>query len=335
MEKELFKLSSFHSDVDSSGVNAAAVLESITKTTESGLSQQFQPLIGLARNIPAYSGNILELHFDRSDAPFDFAFRINKQYDGPLLAPALLHNKIAPAIQEGLNQLFQNPMPGFRYGIENVWVEYDYPFETAPSLFFDLHRDEAFLPERAYGHLKKLAAVFQYPISEELFGFLATVKQLRLNVVYYGLMFSRKEASVRLTLEGIAAERIIETVKQLGWRGKNPTLTELQKTCLSANGKIVLCVDFEKSLGTKLGIEVHEPDVNAFLKTANQNSTCKSLCALVKSWPGKTALAFPLSKALSALHQRTVNCVYRRINHFKFTIDESGITPKAYLYYCF
>lgn len=336
MEKETFSLSSFHSKADSSGINAAAVLESIAKATESGFSKQFHPVIELARNLPAYSGNILELHFDRPGCWFDFAFRINKQYDSPLLTPALLQNKIAPFIQKGLDQLFQNPMPGFRYGIGNVWVEYDFPFQTAPALFFDLHRDEAFLPERTYRDLKKLATVFQYPISEELPGFLTTIKQLRLKVVYYGLMLSRKGASIRLTLEGVEAAGIIGTVRKLSWTGNDEALIELQKDYLRPNQRIVLCVDFDNILGSKLGLEVHDRDPNAFLEKTATNRRCEErYLDLLKSWPGKTALSLPLSRALSALHQRTVSCVYRRINHIKFTIDKDTINTKAYLYYCF
>lgn len=323
--------------VETNTACAAAVLECLNVSLNDQFCSALHPVIALTRTLPAYSGNMLELHFDRNEAPFDFAYRINKDYDAPLLKPALLTETVTPFLQNEPDQLFQNPMSRFRYGIESICVEYDFPFGSPPALFFDLNRDEAFNCRKVYGDLKKIANVFQFPMYEELSYFLAHVKQLGLKVVYYGLMLSRRSEAIRLTIEGMEFGQLTEIITALGWTGNYNTLQELQQTYLKANQRLVLCVDFDKCLGNKLGIEVHSPDWEPILKKLTANGLChKKQYHLLKSWYGKTALPNALSTALTALHQRPVTCIYRRLNHFKFVLDDSeAIKAKGYLYYCF
>ena len=336
MEKYPLHPVGFCSNAGMNGVSAANVLENVKKSLEAELSGRLYPVIELARNLPPLSGNMLELHFNRSEAPFDFAFRINEQYDGPLFQPALLQDKFAPAVWEGYKQLFHAPMPGFRYGIENVCFEYDFPFQTLPALFIDLHRDMEFTPGKTLEDLKELAAAFQQPIYEELAGFFAKIKEAGLHVVYAGFMLSRKARSIRFTIEGVTFNTLMKTIIALGWKGNYDVLDKLQQTYMQANQRLVLCGDFDRQLGHKLGIEVHAPHWKPLIEKLFTNRICnEEQNDLLKNWYGKTALSHHLSKELSYLHQRAITCVYRRINHFKFTLEADAITTKAYLYYCF
>lgn len=316
-------------------ISAAPVLESIQKSLQGQLHNQLDAIIELARTLPPFSGNMLELHFYRKEAPFDFACRINKNYDAPLLNRALLPETVLPFIQGECDQLFKKPMPCFRYGIENVCVEYDFPFSSPPALFFDLHRDQEFMPGETYEDLKKLAAAFQQPVHEELANFFAKIKAAGLHVVYSGFMLSRKGESIRFTIEGVRFDTLTKAITALGWRGDYDALGKPKQTYLQAQ-RLVLCVDFDRQLGHKLGIEVHAPDWKPLSKQLFTNCICdEEQYDLLKSWYGNTALSHHLSKELSRLHQRAITCLYRRINHFKFTLESGTITTKTYLYYCF
>lgn len=50
----------------------------------------------------------------------------------------------------------------------------------------------------------------------------------------FGFMRSRKEGSIRFTLEGVQFNKLIETMIALGWQGDYDALRKLQQTCLKA-----------------------------------------------------------------------------------------------------
>lgn len=182
IKNELLHTPAFWPD-STPGVSAASVLESIKENLDGAFHHHFNPIIEWSRSMPPFSGNMLELHFNRNEAWFDFAYRISKEYDASLLKAALLPKIILPLLQDEQSEFFQKPMPCFRYGIENICIEYDFPFQSPPALFFDLHRDKEFDYEKVYADLKKLASVFQQPIYEELIDFFAKIKRAGLNVV--------------------------------------------------------------------------------------------------------------------------------------------------------
>ena len=318
------------------GVSAGSILECIKASLDGSIHPHFNPVIEWSRSLVPFSGNMLELHFERIEAWFDFAYRINKDYDAPLLHSAHLPETVQPFLLNDCHQLLQYSIPIFQYDIENICIEYDFPFGSPPALFLDLHRDKAFTPHKAYEDLKKLASHFQQPVHEELLNFFVKIKRAGLKVVYSGFMLSRKGESIRFTIEGVESDTLSKTISALGWKGDYDVVATLQQTYLQADQRLVLCVDFDRQLGHKLGIEVHAPHGEPLLKKLFTNCIYDGeQYNLLKSWNGITALSHLLSKELTTLHQRSISCVYRRINHFKFTLESSIITTKAYLYYCF
>ena len=315
-------------------INAATVLEIIQRNMSEESRLQLTPVIKLARNIPAFSGNMLELHFDRSDEWFDVAFRINDQYDKALLCRNSLNNT-SGFIQQGYRQLINRYKTGFHHGIENVWFEYDAPFQGDPSLFFDMHRSSRQVREKAAG-IEAVSQLFQFPFYHELSSFVDQVQSQGLHVVYAGYMFPRKSEAIRITIEGLTGMNLEAIVKRWNWQGDYALLATLRNKFLREDEKIVLSIDFSNRLGSRLGIEINGTGRTDIIEKLTQEKQCgKQQAQTVNNWAGTIEPWPAVASALSNLHRRTIGLIHKRINHFKFSIENQFINCKIYLYYCF
>lgn len=315
-------------------INAADVLSFLQNNTSAATAAYIASIIPFAKCIPALSGNILELNFGNNNV--DFAARLNVDFDMGLIKKINCNYYNLPFIRENLLTLIQRERNGFDYGIENIWIEYDAPFHSAPALFFDINRNSVFCPQFVYNSLHKVKDIFGWCINSRLLHFLEQVKQTGLQVVYYGLMFSRNEKSTRLTIKGIQTTQLIDTLKSLGWRG-NYEVLEKFTVYLNKEQKIIVGVDFENNIKDRIGIEVFVDNQRAFIETLyNNQQISERHVNVLNSWPQCFKLHEHLSVALTQLHERTIQQLHTRINHFKFVIDSSeAVTVKAYLYYCF
>ncbi len=315
--------------------NAAALLHFVQHTINATTAIDLQSIIPFARHIPASSGNILELHFGKNTV--DFATRVNKDFDRVVLRKINHNYYNLPFINEDLLRLIKPERNGFNYGIENIWIEYDAPFLCSPAIFFDIDRSASFCPQSAYRSVQKITDSFEWQIGGRLLQFLNQIKQAGLQVVYYGLMFSRDTGSIRLTIHGIQPARLKDTLEKLAWKGNYQSLQRVT-TYLKKEQKLVVGVDFKNDVEDRIGIEIFDNAPIAFL----QQTLCKNQLIskehtdLLKKWQQCLALPEYLTNSLSRLYQRPVQHLYTRINHFKFIIDSSeAIALKGYLYYCF
>lgn len=314
---------------------AGSVLGSIRKDIKGAAPWYFDPLIRFAQHVPAFSGNMIELHFDRKQW-FDFSLRINAQYDRVLIAGTPLWENLSTPLREGCLQLLNANRSGFAYGIENLWFEYDFPVNADPALFFDLHRDERPSLHRQVIDLATVCGLFGYPMPPAFPELLAALDKEGLTVVYYGLMFSRKPSSLRFTISDIAPGQLTGILQKVNWKGDYSQLAEIESQYVKGADKISIALDFNGQVGSRLGIEVSMEDTDAAVEKLHQKGAFnKDQYQLLKQWKGKVALDKEISRALSELHEREICYVHKRINHFKFLLDNDQVTGKAYLYYCY
>lgn len=313
--------------MENTGISAAALLELVQKRIDGIAPEVPGPLMALAAATSPFSGNILELHFDKCMNSIDFATRINKQFDAALIPEYYL-----PATPYGLNRLI-----GEDHGIENIWIEYDAPFSQPPALFFDLNRKTGFCTQVVCSSLQQIAGRLDYPLATRLLPFLQLVHQLRLQVVQYGFMFSRQTRSVRLTIHGITPETLQKQLYQLGWKGNYHVLEQLRTAYLHAGQKLVIGIDLDEGIANRIGIEVFDKASQTFIHTLYKNGRIGAAHAtLFTHWPGSHPLPEDISHRLEQLQQRQADRLYTRINHFKFVVDDTGVTElKGYLYYCY
>ena len=317
-------------------MDAAAILQIIQNKEEGALRRHLDSVINFARQIPAYSGNILEWHLNRDHAPFDFACRINADYDKPLLLVKPMQPDTSPFIQEGYSGLLDSNNNCFKFGIQNIWLEYDFPFPGNPALFFDIHRKAATSPLLKWEHLKLICGYFQQALPPAAFDFLNKIHASHLIVVYAGFMFSRESQSLRLTIKGMEPGQLPEILKLLTWPGDYQAVAKLLGDYTLPGQTVMLSVDFDDQLRQRIGVEFFAPDFVLFTQKLRQNNVIREdQLRLLAQWEGKLDLPPAAAKALTQVHQRIVNHIYKRINHFKFIIQEHTVTAKAYLYYCF
>jgi hypothetical protein len=174
-------------------------------------------------------------------------------------------------------------------------------------------------------------------MNEELLPFLYHVKESGLAIVYYGLMFSRPSRSLRLTIHGIRAGELEQTLKKLGWEGNYTALRHIRETWLHERQRLVVAVDLGSSPEGRIGIEVFDDDHKGILeRLLRQRQFDPVQMKLLQSWERELELPSDLRSGLSRLHRRPVAWMCTRINHFKIVIDDTDdIAVKGYLYYCF
>jgi len=120
-------------------------------------------------------------------------------------------------------------------------------------------------------------------------------------------------------------------------------LDKMQYVCciwnsyLKQEQKLVVGVDFGDSVEDRIGIEVFDNNPAAFIQTLyNEQHISKAYYGLLNHWKQRLQLPEHLNTALTQLHQRSIEWLYTRINHFKFVVDSTDvIAVKGYLYYCF
>lgn len=300
-------------------------------------AEWLRPAMPFCENVPPLSGNILEVHFDKAKNNVDFATRLNGTYDKELAAGIKRGDYRLPFVPGGLPALLHQNGSAFNHGVENIWVEYDAPFNNAPALFFDINKRRPFHPQEAFGCLQEIARRLNYGISTSLFNFLQRIKEEGLRVAYYGLMFSRTPGPLRLTVHGIRAENLAGTLRRLGWKGAYNALGKLGLRCLHNQQRLVIGVDFSDALGSRIGIEVFDESCHTLMQRLYGEGLINAeRLARLRSRERKLVLPEYLQMALGEMHQRPVKEVHTRLNHFKFVLDDTGtIKAKGYLYYCF
>lgn len=316
---------------------ASDVLVFLQQTLEPLAGKWLASVIPFANTIPALSGNILEVHFDKNDNNVDFAARLNASFDKKIITHVKPGDFLFPCVPDGFLSLFKQNGSYFDYGIENIWLEYDAPFAAPPALFFDIDRNKPFHPARVYDALVCITNGMKYRIEENVFPFLEQISRCGLHVVYYGLMFSRNNPSLRLTINGIGADNLTDALAALGWKGNTKALQRFTSMYLDKTQKLVLGVDVGNGLSPRIGIEIFDESQPAFINKlyCNRHINNEQLKTLA-AWEQRFVLPSRLRKALSELHGRNVYELHTRINHFKFVLDNSEtIKAKGYLYYCF
>ena len=315
----------------------ADVISFLQQAIEPAAGGWLKPVAGFARRIPAFSGTILEVHVDKREDNIDFAARINADFDEGMMAGVKWQEYEIPFIPPLVAQLFEREGSSFAHGIENIWMEYDAPFNDQPAVFFDINRNKAFDPQAVYTCLRQVAGASSYHLSASLLPFLERVQRAGLYVIYYGLMFSRGAQALRLTINGVTPENLADALHSLGWKGKYRSLEKIQCMYASKDQKLVVGVDFGNCLGSRIGIELANNNELAFIETLHSNGYINmEHVALLKAWKQRFILPAGLGQALTELHRRPVSDLFTRFNHVKFVLDETGtVKLKLYLYFCF
>lgn len=308
-------------------ITAKAVLQQVHNTMDNSFARSLDPVMRFAEKLPALSGNMLELHFDRHAPAIDFAIRVSKHFDQKMNTQPALYNYEMPML----------PNFPFAHGVENIWIEYDNPFRNAPALFFDIGKDEVFCPEKTYASFREVISIYDFPEDKSLLGFLQKVKELDICVVYYGLMFSRSSRAVRLTINGVSSSNLAQALSELGWKGNYNAVKKICRQYLHQEQKIVVAVDFEERLQSRIGIEIFDYDFKHLIELfGSKDLIGPEYMSWLKKWACIRDMPDDLSHALSQQHNRCIKELHNRINHFKFVLnDTENVLLKGYLYYCF
>ncbi len=316
--------------------NAADILGCIKEAISPAYNYLLEPVIDFSQKVPVSSGCILEWHFNKTINAFDFSSRLNCDFDTD---PNSLWIQHTPEnTRKKLCDIISHKRKTFKYGIENIWLEYDAPFNNPPSLFVDIDRGKTFSPPTVYSSLNAIMKGFNVKVDLSVLDFLERLKEIHLRVVYFGCMFSRvSQQSIRMTINDVSPNDLGSFLQTMGWDGCYDALDKIQSLYLSSHQKLVIGLDFCNKIEKRISIEVFDDDYCSFaLRLLENDLINKCQYQYLINWPQSIVLPDSLKYMLTKINNRFIHTVYTRFNHFKFIISEYGeIEVKGYLYYCF
>ncbi|HEY9651532.1 MAG TPA: methyltransferase domain-containing protein, partial [Coleofasciculaceae cyanobacterium] len=166
-------------------------------------------------------------------------------------------------------------------------------------------------------------------------------------ISHFGAMLSRSTQAVRVNVEGIPPEHLLNYLIQLGWQGSKNTLSPLILTLFELVDNLVLSLDIGETIYPRIGLECFlakqfRPDFrwHVFLNYLVANNLCTpAKQEALLAWPGFSRKAdnpevWP--KSLRAgdllLGAKALSAFWRTINLIKIVYQpDSTLEAKAYL----
>lgn len=317
-------------------LSAGEVLRWNAKDLGNNYDLFLKPVIAFAdRHLP-WSGCGLEMHFDRGDTWFDFLFRINPDYDRALLCHASFPYLSKYFPEERIRPLIRPQTGSFSHGIQNIWFEFDAPFQDTPGLFFDPLRDEPYTESAIAAAMTEICPCAGCTASPFLLSFLRRLDEVNLRSDYIGFMLSRPQTPIRLTTAKTPAGRLKQTLSACSWPGDMKPILSWQSDFLHETDRLALALDLDDRLLPALGIECYPADNAAMIERLSEKKLIgDEQRRFLMDWEGIFDLPAEGARQLSALYDRDITEGHRRINHFKFSFTGGRPKAKAYLYYCF
>jgi len=240
--------------------------------------------------------------------------------------------------------------------VDNVWLEFDVERPRAaipvPSLFFSPEAGRRGVDTPARLTASGLALLLDES-PERLSARLAPVFEAlpaRARVFQVGAMLSRRTDKVRLCIDRLAPEALVELVRQLGGDGPAGAVREAVQAWSGLADELCLNVDVGAEFSAKVGLECYFLDessqerarkLGAFLDRLVERGLCTpAKRAGVLAYPGvcherRDRALWPelLLRSSSFLGSGTVSAFARDVHHLKLVCHPEGrLEAKAYLW---
>lgn len=315
-----------------------------------------EPLMyAIAEKIPPLSGFGLEQHLGHASPRTDFLVRItkraneislsNNESDFDKIHKSYFYDQSWSSVLNFISQ-WNNAETIINKMVDNVWLEFDIdPLSansTIPSFFFDIDRNTNYTTTIYSSFINKVFNDFNKPLSPSNQQLVNRILQIQnLKVYYIGLMWSRVTGGLRLCLKNINAENIAMFLQKLEWPGNINEVQYVVRNQASLASEIVLNVDVNEVIGSKIGFELYFED-NVSKTNFISNITSTGICseeesAQLISFPSETEITDAgLRQYLSSYAQKNIRYLGKRLNHVKLNyLSNSTFEAKAYQYFCY
>ncbi|HAI69696.1 MAG TPA: hypothetical protein DCM38_09735 [Gammaproteobacteria bacterium] len=238
--------------------------------------------------------------------------------------------------------------------VKNIALEFDItgqpPEVPIPSFFVEFNREMG-SDNNMLTLIETLIRQFNRPFSKKLEANLEQCLHALpagAQIIHLGIMLSRPTEAVRIIIEELKSEDILDYLLQIGWPGPIDTLGNLVQTLSHLVDKIgFLNLDVSQLIHAQIGLEcyfdkqpLHEPRWQFFFDYLVGNGLCSpSKKEAFLAWPG---FSQPESEpALWPTHlnwgdaffsEQAVSAFFRKINHVKMVYHpDKPLEAKGYL----
>lgn len=272
------------------------------------------------------------------------------------LAASCLSGSLHPVWQRLQN--FCCVWEGEQSGIEEIWLEIDLPvgnhkaLPPVPAIFVGLSNcvsssDTIEIVKLSIEQIKEARLPQQW--EKRLKGCLHGLPgNSRLS--HIGLMTSRKSESLRINLQDMPPDMIVEYLQQCGWHGSSHELKTYIMDFFAAAERLTLCLDIGEQIGSRIGIECFCVEPSESKNTALMYFLARlvdyELCIPQKrdallAWPGLITPSetrdWPdhmISEAILRPDEQ-FSTLERKLSHVKLVFDETNrdcgiLSAKAY-----
>ena len=319
--------------------------------------QRLEPILALARKLPACSSSGFECRLGEPEPVADFLVNLLPS-DGSRAAFAGHHPESQPEAAFLLSDVWQrvqgfcrdwdDPQGLLHSRVRDMWLEFDLKELEAqlpiPGVFFGPSTE----PEELFGTLERCVGLLRGTTDTGLPPALRRCAELlppppRIDQV--GMMFSRHSEELRLCIRGLTPRALGGYLAQAGWSGRTEELEAIVETLVPFVDDVTLDIDVAESVRPKVGLECildKAPSPERWRRWLD-DLVARGLCTAGKrdgmlAWIGvSTQRSQPelWPENLVRASQRTPGLIsgfQRRINHLKL-VHQPGqpLQVKAYL----
>ncbi len=272
------------------------------------------------------------------------------------LAPDLLRDPAWPRIRN-LCRSVQLPDGAHRGVVDNIWLEFDLTAGTGPdptpALFFSTGPPASTTPGEYLDVVESVLATLDLgPLSPSLRSrVLRTMGGVPAGagVFQFGLRLEDPVRAMRLCISGLAPDRLVSYLREIGWRYDPAPLHRTVDRLATLADDIFLDVDVGEKIGARIGLEAHlrgpkRPTLERRWVTLLNWLVAEGLCAEqarrdLSAWAGIT---FPtpddvaghngLETLTHLVGDRASTCFLRGLNHVKLCYEpHKQLEVKAYI----
>lgn len=300
----------------------------------------------LTHVLPPFSYGVLESRLGAVESRVDFSIRC---FDRNIPDRLQSHPLWQPL--ENFYREWAKPTSYLHRGVTDIWLEFDLDGQSSqlsvPGIFLTLNQKTV---SEAISLIKPALRLLNYQLSSKL------ESNLRLCIsslpqsatfIHFGMMLSRTTKAIRVDVDGISPQQLLDYLVQIGWTHEINTLASLVSIVSDLTDRIILSFDVGDTLQSRIGLECFlqknpkdEPRWQLFLNYLVERGLCtpaKQIALL--AWPGlfqdksQPDFWFDRSNRGNRLADRQLFSIFgKKISHVKIVYQpDIPLQAKAYL----
>lgn len=305
------------------------------------VSPQFlSQILALSKILPAFSYGGFESHLGSKQSQVDFFVRY---FSNQAINDLLNYYQWEPL--KNLAQEWADIKSPLHQKFTDIWLEFDINEQSLqrliPGIFFTLNKQiDKNIPELTQQALRLLSRPIPSKLESNL-KLCVDCSPKGASFLHIGIMLSRPHQAIRLDVAGIAFDRVLDYLREIGWIAQTNRLRSLIADLSNFADHIHLAFDVGDTIFPRIGLECflkqqpkYEPRWQLFLDYLVKQELCTPAKQnALLSWPGFSQIkSNHVSRDDYILGNKGINILGRSISHIKIVEQPNfPLEAKAYL----